>query len=631
MGGIEFHLDEKGEPQFLCIDKGGDKINVGSSLEDFKIVKPLGQGHFGSVYLVTSKLTKKLYAMKEIECSKYKSQDEVNKVEKEIKLLENLRHPHVITYFNSFKEKGNIYIIIEYINGGSLEQLLITNIKRKTRISEKVLWDLLIQSLSGLLYLHEKKKIIHRDIKPDNLLLDSEGHLKISDFGVSAIKSDKVDDLVKCHGTVAGPIQFMAPEMALGDAYDFKSDIYMLGLTFWFMASSTLPEKKLTIGPFILPIRNPNAKLPDCYSETLKSFINTLLKSPEERPTTSEAYYNAIAFYSVKYLQTTSICSTLICFNSITPINQYFSGEKIKNFILSDEKNKTENYINTKLVKEAIDATNPKNFDYQNARLECLKLRMSIYVDRERMESKTEVDLNNFVSQLLPLLHKELNKFKGNSPPIGEPDESNEADVINKKTQQFITEYRSKISDQFYYLTKMVEQCDKCKKIIKYYAIINSLCAMYPDKTAEFLKKKNINVIDMFDNYHRARNLETKIYCKYCKKDIKSINRQKVFYTSPFNFILEIVYDDEDAFNLKIDEKIDISNYVERRDVSRVKYTLVGAIFIETDDNDNNKFVSISKLPSGQWIYFNGNSIKNCSFGDLQKKKHLQMLFYSSN
>ena len=182
MGGLEFTLDENGQPQFLCIDKGGEKINVGSKLDDFKIVKPLGKGHFGSVYLVTSKLTNKLYAMKEIQCSKYKSQEEVNQVEKEIKLLENLRHPHVITYFNSFKQNGNIYIIIEYINGGSLEQLLITNIKRKTRISEKVLWDLLIQSLSGLLYLHEKKKIIHRDIKPDNLLLDSEGHLKISDF-----------------------------------------------------------------------------------------------------------------------------------------------------------------------------------------------------------------------------------------------------------------------------------------------------------------------------------------------------------------------------------------------------------------------------------------------------------------
>jgi hypothetical protein len=276
--------------------------------------------------------------------------------------------------------------------------------------------------------------------------------------------------------------------------------------------------KRTSIKDFVsIAVKHPNLKtyVVEFMNKNLKDQLDEymeLLKSPEERPTTSEAYYNAIAFYSVKYLQTTSICSTLICFNSITPINQYFSGEKIKNFILSDEKNKTENYINTKLVKEAIDATNPKNFDYQKARLECLKLRMSIYVDRERMESKTEVDLNNFVSQLLPLLHKELNKFKGNSPPIGEPDESNESDVINKKTQQFITEYRSKISDQFYYLTKMVEQCDKCKKIIKYYAIINSLCAMYPDKTAQFLKKKNINVIDMFDNYHRARNKETKTY-----------------------------------------------------------------------------------------------------------------------
>ena len=103
----------------LTIDKGGEKINVGSKLDDFKIVKPLGKGHFGSVYLVTSKLTNKLYAMKEIQCSKYKSQEEVNQVEKEIKLLENLRHPRVITYFNSFKQNGNIYIIIEYINGGS--------------------------------------------------------------------------------------------------------------------------------------------------------------------------------------------------------------------------------------------------------------------------------------------------------------------------------------------------------------------------------------------------------------------------------------------------------------------------------------------------------------------------------
>ena len=631
MGGIEFTLDSNGQPRFLCIDKGGEKVNVGSKLEDFQVVRPLGKGNFGAVYLVTSKLTNKLYAMKEIQTSKYKSQEEVNQVEKEIKLLENLRHPHVITYFNSFKQNGNIYIVIEYINGGSLEDLLMKNINQQKRIDEKTLWDLLIQSLSGLLYLHEKRKIIHRDIKPDNLLLDSEGHLKISDFGVSAIKSDEVDDLLKCHGTVAGPIQFMAPEMCLGDAYDFKSDIYMLGLTFWFMASNNLPERKLSLGPLIIPIKNPNAKLPDCYSEMLKGFINSLLKPPEERPSTSEAYYQAISFYSIKYLQTTSICSTLLCFNSIVPINQYFGGDKVKNFILSDEANNTENYIITKYVKEAIDATSPFNFNYQNARLECLKLRLTIYADKDRMESSTEVDLNNFVSQLLPLLHKELNKFKGTSPQIGKADESNEIDVINKKAQQFMAEYRSKISDQFYYLTKMVENCDKCKKIIKYYCIINSLCAMYPDKTAEYVKKKNITVLDLFKHYHKTRSFTTKTFCRFCNKNIENISRTKIFYTSPFNFILEICYDDESKFNLKIDQNINISDFVERKDFCKVNYTLVGAIFIEKDNNDNEKYVSVSKIPNGGWVYFNGNSVQNCGFDTLQNHKNLQMLFYSSN
>ena len=631
MGNLEFTLDANGQPRFLCIDKGGEKVNVGSKLADFQIVRPLGKGHFGSVFLVTSKLTNKLYAMKEIQASKYSSQEELNQVEKEIKLLENLRHPHVITYFNSFKEKGNIYIIIEYINGGSLEELLIQNIKQKKRIPEKTLWDLIIQSLSGLLYLHEKRKIIHRDIKPDNLLLDSEGHLKISDFGVSAIKSDEVDDLLKCHGTVAGPIQFMAPEMCIGDSYDFKSDIYMLGLTFWFMASSTLPEKKISLGPLIIPIKNPNAKLPDVYSDALKSFINTLLKPSDQRPTTSEAYYNAIGYYSIKYLQTTSICSTLLCFNSILPINQYFKGEKVKNFILSDQANKTENYIITKIVKEAIDATHPSKFNYQNARLECLKLRMSIYADKDRMESSTEIDLNNFVSQLLPLLHKELNKYKGEVHPIGSSNELNETEAIKKMAEQFVTEYRSKISDHFYYLTKMVENCVKCNKIIKYYCIINSLCAMYPQKTAELVKSKKITVLDMFKHYGKVRNYDTKTFCRFCQKEVESVNRTKVFYTSPLNFILEICYDDESKFNLKIDQQIDISNYVERKDVSKMKYNLVGAIFTEKDKNDNIVYVSISKLVDGGWVYFNGSSIQTCKFDKLQKHPNLQMLFYSSN
>ena len=629
---MEFMLDKNGQPQFLCIDKGGEKVNVGSKLSDFTIVRKLGEGHFGSVTLVTSKLTQKLYAMKEIKSSRYKTERQRLQVEKEIKLLENLRHPHVITYFNSFRDKENIYIITEYINGGSLEDLLLDNIKKGKKIDEKTIWDLLVQSLSGLLYLHEKKKIIHRDIKPDNLLLDSEGHLKISDFGVSAIKSEDVDDLLKCHGTVAGPIQFMAPEVAIGDMYDFKSDLYMLGLTFFFMLSNKLPEKKLTLGPLIIPIPDPNAKIPDIYSQDLKNFVNNLLQDPEKRPDTSTAYNEAVAYYSLRYLKTTSVCSTLICLFSIPSMRQYFQGPKLAQLLSTDEANGTENYIITQTFKDALLTVNPYNFNIQNARLECLKLRILLYIDKERMQQSSEIELNNFAEKLLATLHKELNRGTVNSSiQKSKIDETNEKAVLKERMTQFIKEYQSKISDQFYYISKVKEQCGYCGNVIRYLSGINSLCGMYPDKTAKHLNRQNISVIDMFRHYNKTRLYTgTNDFCQNCGKNVDRINRNKIFYTCPYNFILEICYSDENLFYLNIDEYINIQEFVERKDVSKYNYYLVGAIFLENNQNEIPKYISISRGDMG-WILYNGDTVKTCTFQDLCQHKHLKMLFYTTN
>ena len=632
MGQAEFMMDENGKPQFLLIDKGGTKVNVGSKLSDFTVVKNLGEGHFGSVKLVTSKLTNKLYAMKEINSSRYKTEKQRQVVMKEIKLLENLHHPHVITYFNSFRENNNFYIIIEYINGGSLEDLLIDNIKQKKVLSEKLVWDLLVQALSGLLYLHEQRKIIHRDIKPDNLLLDSEGHLKISDFGVSAIKSEDVDEMLKCHGTVAGPIQFMSPEMALGDMYDFKSDIYMLGLTFFFMMSNRLPEKKITLGPLIIPVKNPNAKLPEFYSPQLREFVNDLLKEPEARPTAREAYNNAVAFYSVKYLKTTSVCSALICLLSIPEMNKYFQGPSIAKKIQSDKINNTEKFIITETFKDAFYKVNPNNFNPNDARLECLKLRVILFGDKERIEQSPEIELNTFTERLILLLHKELNKFQGQpskkNPNVNETDEKQ---VLKAQMTLFTTEYMSKISDQFYYLSKIKEQCGVCNNVIRYLAGINSLCGMYPDKTAKYLGKKNITVIDLFRHYSKTRLFtEVDEFCGHCGKKVDKVNRSKIFYTCPFNFILEICYSDEKSFNLSIDEYINIQEFVERKEFVKFNYYLVGAIYLEETENES-KYVSISKLSNGGWAYFNGNTVTNSSFNDLLAHKNLKMLFYTTN
>ena len=633
MGGeIELMTDTNGKPQLLFIDKGGKKVNVGSKLSDFTIVKKLGEGHFGSVNLVTSKITKKLYAMKEIKENRYDSEQQILEIQKEIRLLENLHHPHVITYFTSFRENGNFYIVTEYINGGSFEDLLKKNISQGKFIEEKTIWDLLVQSLSGLLYLHENKKIIHRDIKPDNILLDLEGRVKISDFGVSAIKSEEVEEYVKCHGTVAGPIQFMSPEMCFGGSYDFKSDIYMLGLTFFFMMSNDLPEKKIRFGPIFLPIKNPNAKIPDTYSPTLKKFIEKLLNNPEERPSTKRAYSEAIAFYTCKYLQVTSIFSTLECFLSIPAIGPYFKSEKIQSYIDSDESNENRKYVVTKIFKEGLFYADPNNFNYELAKVECIKLRLMLYAGKENKNKDTEINLFDLVPDLLGHLHKELNKDSSNSEAKNEEqiDNTNEQAVLTSTMKRFSEKYRSKITDQFFYLSKTTHECPDCQRIIKYSSDIFSVCIMRPDRAAIYLDKKNLNIIDLFKHYRKKRLYTNEnSYCKFCGKNQENVNRSKVFYTSPYNLILEIEYEDEKEFNLTIDEVINIQDFVEMKNLSTVNYNLVGAIFKEKNENEYKKYVSFTKKTNGGWIYFNGNTIKESSFNELAKHNNLQMLFYS--
>ena len=632
---IESILDLDNKDKFYSKNEERKKINIGSKLSDFNVIKNLGQGHFSTVKLVTSKITDEYYAMKEIKASYCKTKDQLELIEREIKLLQGLNHPNVIKYFTSFREKQNYYIITEYLDKGSLEDLLKENKEKGKLIEEKRIWILLIQTLKGLVYLHETKKIIHRDIKPDNLLLDSKGNLKISDFGVSAVKSENVEDLLKCHGTVAGPIQFMSHEMALGDKYDFNSDIYMLGLSFFFLISNTMPERKLVLGPLYIPIPNKSAKLPLSYSEFLRNLIESFLnKEINERPSAKEALYKAINYYKNKYLKTTSISpifSLLHCLYSISNIKNYFLGEKILKKLQEDKHN---NYIITKAFKEALNSINPLDINNKKAKMNCLKLKSLLQQGGEEgIKENNEMNIFDFLQSLLIFLHEELNNvevdIKNNENE--KIDVTNKNEVILYEVKKFTTNYMSKISDQFYYLSILREECSECQNAIKYSCDINNMIEVFPDRTARHFNRKNITVMDMFRHYNKKRlynNMNEN--CKFCSKKVQKVYKTKMFYSTPFNFIVEITYSDETKFNLTIDEYIYIPELVERKDYSMVKYCLVGAIFTEKKINEPMKYESITRTYNG-WSYYNGDSIKNCTFEDLEKHKNLKLLFYSSN
>ena len=662
MGGIEPIINADGGFQIKFIDQRHEKIDVGSKLSDFIIEKKLGEGYFGSVSLVSSKKTKLLYAMKEINTSKYKTKKICRLVEREIKLLENLHHPNVISYFTSFVENDNFYIITEYINGGSLEDLLKKNLKKKKLIEEEKIFDLLIQSLSGLIYLHNTKKVIHRDIKPDNILIDLDGNVKISDFGLSAIDSEDADESVKCHRTLAGAIAFMAPEMASREGYDFKSDIYMLGLTFFFIMSGRLPEKKVEFGPLIFIVKNPKAKIPDIYSEDIRNFIKKLLTPRGERPTAEQAYNEATYLYLQKYTKITSICSSLQCLSSFPLVRSYFKGSRIQSYVDNDDKNETKKYLATKTFKNALFDIEPTNFNSDIIRVECLSLRMILFNNEERFETHTEIPISSFVSKLLIKLHSELNKYVNNNNNIPGRnnindeentenketmdetindnndnndnnetiDEANEASVISAKIKEFTNYFRSKISDDFLYLDKSSFECSKCQKIFKYTSSIICLNAFFPYRATLYLNKQDIDVIDLFKHYRKKRLFNTeggKIKCKLCGQEISEFYKTKIMYTSPKNLIINLTNEKSEKYKLTINKSIDISDFVERKDIVKTKYDLVGAIFYE---DKKNIYISISKNENGEWLSCDSNSVTKSSFNELVNHSNARMLFYAS-
>ena len=642
---FDFTIDQFGRPQLLYIDKGKKKSNVGNKLSDFIIEKKLGQGNFCCTYLVTSKLTNKVYAMKEIKSERYANEAQKLEIQKEIKLLENLNHPNIITYFSSFSENENFYIIQEYLNGGSFNYLIKMAKEKGKLIDEKKIWDSLVQTLSALLYLHENKKIIHRNIKLDNILFDKEGNVKITDYGINAINIEDADNSLKCHGTQIGGIQIMAPEIAHGGTYEYKTDIYMLGLTFFNFMSGQLPEIKSMQNSNIFFFLNKNAIFPDYYSNDVKEFVKDLLTiNVNERPYARDAYIGAISFYTVKYLKVTSIFSLLQCFYSIIPLRTYFQSKKVENLIKNDEEERI--YLTTKTVKRALDNINSMNYDYNEVRIQCLRLRLLFYAKEEKLRRLPEIDVISLVEDICNNLHKELNKNKSNiidqmpgSNNLNEEymnnkeeiiDESNEIKVIETACKKWQEIYRSKISELIFFIVKNTNQCPECSNEIKFTATFHCAYCLRPERAASRLGKSELTICDLFEHSFLKRLFyDINLFCKNCNKNQKNIKIFKSFYTCPLNLILGFDYSNEDNFLLKIEEFIDISDYVERKDVNSPKYKLIGAIFTEKN-GDITKYVSYTKDSNGNWKFFNGKTYENSSLNDLQNHKKIQALFYSS-
>ncbi|EDW00316.1 dual specificity mitogen-activated protein kinase kinase dSOR1 isoform X1 [Drosophila grimshawi] len=199
------------------------------SEEDLEKLGELGSGNGGVVMKVRHTLTNLIMARKLIHLE---VKPAIKKqILRELKVLHECNFAHIVGFYGAFYSDGEISICMEYMDGGSLDLIL----KRAGRIPESILGRITLAVLKGLSYLRDKHAIIHRDVKPSNILVNSSGEIKICDFGVSGQLIDSMAN------SFVGTRSYMSPERLQGTHYSVQSDIWSLGLSLVEMAIGMYP------------------------------------------------------------------------------------------------------------------------------------------------------------------------------------------------------------------------------------------------------------------------------------------------------------------------------------------------------------------------------------------------------
>ncbi|KAK8587158.1 hypothetical protein V6N13_086162 [Hibiscus sabdariffa] len=280
-----------------------------TSIDDFEIIKPISRGAFGRVFLAKKRTTGDLFAIKVLKKADMIRKNAVESILAERDILISVRNPFVVRFFYSFTCSENLYLVMEYLNGGDLYSLL----RNLGCLDEEVARVYIAELVLALEYLHSLH-VVHRDLKPDNLLIAHDGHIKLTDFGLSKVGLiNSTDDLSgpavsgtsllgneqpqsstsehqlerrKKHSAVGTP-DYLAPEILLGTGHGATADWWSVGVILFEMIVGIPPfnaDHPQVIFDNILNCKIPWPRVPEEISLEAKDLIDGLLtEDPHQR------------------------------------------------------------------------------------------------------------------------------------------------------------------------------------------------------------------------------------------------------------------------------------------------------------------------------------------------------------
>lgn len=208
------------------------------SREDFSILKVVGRGSFGKVFLVKKKMSGEIFAMKVLKKPDVLKRNQIEHTKSERKILQSVTSPFLVNMHYAFQTEEKLYMVMDFLNGGEL----FYHLNREKTFSEERIRFHVAEIVLALETLH-KAGIIYRDLKPENILLDGEGHVRLTDFGLS--KQGIFKDSDEQDFTICGTPEYLAPEIIRGEGHGCAVDWWSLGALVFEMHTGKPPFQNL--------------------------------------------------------------------------------------------------------------------------------------------------------------------------------------------------------------------------------------------------------------------------------------------------------------------------------------------------------------------------------------------------
>lgn len=622
MNSLEIIRDSEGKEILINTINNNLKLPepqiIGKKFEDFEIIKLLRkEGGNGKVYKVQSKLNKKIYAMKVLELKELKDL-------KEPKYLNTLTEPHIVKYYTNFEEGNNLYILMEYLSNGNMNEFIKTKKKLKKHFEEEELWNIFLKCIMGLYYIH-KNGVIHRNIKPSSIFLDDDMKAKLGNFGFSSVNKNNYNnkEIKYLGGSYITNTGTQQEDIKLNKD-DQKVDVYALGLCFYEIAF---------FHPHIGGISEEDKQLN--YSETLVNLILSMIKENKDEIMTSEQLYEKIGIEYSRIAGNSSVDAMITCFTTLKSLNDNLKD----NINKYNDKPITKAYI--ELIKFLEDVNSNENDWYYNFN----NFKKQIGLDNPKLEGTKEIKLNALFEYIIKKLFdetkanisKELDYEKGphliNSEEGIQQIDENEARL---KFDKFFENFDSPIIKNFKGLMKQTNKCFTCG--VETYSFSSYFYVNFNLKNIlNILNQKSFNILDLDATFKMDNKFTDNFFCSKCYKKTEH-KCTKQFYSYPNLLIIYIQRGTIplDQFEVCIKKNLEVNNLLKKE---LKKYNLVGLINkIEKDKKEkyisnfyfNNSWYSCERYSSVKKIESPYETYEKIKVnGDIIEEDTV-MLFYTS-